>query len=153
MGLLPLSIGFGLVISLIFSEIFGLVAGGMVVPGYIAMFLTNPLAVALTLAAGFVTFAVVQALSSFIIVYGKRRTVLMILVGYLIGAMIRWLIVAPNESLQMEHTYSIIGYIIPGLIAIWLDRQGVVETFAALLTASVVVRLLLILFVGTELSA
>ena len=77
----------------------------------------------------------------------------MILVGYLIGAMITWLAPLPSEALQLEHGRNIIGYIIPGLIAIWLDRQGVIETFAALLTASVVVRLLLILFVGTELAA
>ena len=45
---------------------------------------------------------------------------------------------------------QVIGYIIPGLIAIWLDRQGVIETLAAMITASVVVRLILILVVGME---
>ena len=44
-----------------------------------------------------------------------------------------------------------IGFIIPGLIAIWIDRQGIIETLAALITASVVVRLILVLVVGTEL--
>src|SRR5439155_14068576 len=62
MELLPLSIGLGLVVSLVFSEIFGLAAGGMVVPGYIALFLTRPIPVFLTLAAGFATFAIVRAL-------------------------------------------------------------------------------------------
>jgi hypothetical protein len=45
---------------------------------------------------------------------------------------------------------TIIGYIIPGLIAIWIDRQGVVESFSTLIIASVIVRLLLILITGGE---
>jgi hypothetical protein len=45
----------------------------------------------------------------------------------------------------------VIGYILPGLIAIWLDRQGVVPTLAALVTSAVVVRLILILVVPEEL--
>jgi len=34
---------FGLVISLIFSETLGLAAGGMVVPGYLALMIHEPL--------------------------------------------------------------------------------------------------------------
>jgi poly-gamma-glutamate biosynthesis protein PgsC/CapC len=132
----------------LFSELFALAAGGMIVPGYLALSLTRPLDVLLTIAAGFATFAVVHGLSSFVIVYGRRRTVLMILVGYLIGTFVRVTVGSlpgpGGEELQ------VIGYIIPGLIAIWLDRQGVVETLAAMVTASVVVRLVLIAVVGLE---
>ena len=145
--LLPLSVGIGLVVSLLFTEIFGLAAGGMVVPGYIALQLTRPLDVVITLGAGFATFALVHALSSFIIIYGRRRTVLMILVGYMIGMLIR----VTNLSTSVGYDFDVIGYVIPGLIAIWLDRQGIIETFASLLTASVVVRLILVITVGTEL--
>ena len=35
-------------------------------------------------------------------------------------------------------------FIIPGLIAIWIDRQGLVETFSIMAIASIVVRLVLI---------
>jgi poly-gamma-glutamate biosynthesis protein PgsC/CapC len=147
--LLPLAIGIGLVVSLLFSEVFGLAAGGMVVPGYIALYLTSPIDVALTLGAAFATFAVVHLLSSIMIIYGRRRTVLMILVGYLVGALIRSQAVGPIEQ-ATDLELSVIGYIIPGLIAIWMDRQGLVETLSSLLAASVVVRLVLILFVGSE---
>jgi len=153
MELLPLSIGIGLVVSLLFSEIFGLAAGGMVVPGYIALFLTRPAPVALTLLAGFATFAIVRALSSVMIIYGRRRTVLMILVGYVLGAVVRYAGEAFGAPMDLtrEQEHLVIGYIIPGLIGLWLDRQGVVETFGALITASVIVRLLLILITGAEL--
>ena len=145
--LLPLSIGIGLVVSLMFAELFGLAVGGMVVPGYIALQLTSPLDVVLTLGAGFATFALVRALSSFLIIYGKRRTVLMILVGYLLGMLIR----VTHLSSAIGYDFEVIGFIIPGLIAIWLDRQGVIETVSSLITASIVVRLVLVMTVGTEL--
>ena len=147
---LAVAIGVGLVISLLFSELFGLAAGGMVVPGYFAVGLSRPVDLALTLGTAFITFAFVHALASVVIVYGRRRTVLMILVGYIVGALVRSL--AGGIEPVGTGDYSVIGYIIPGLIAIWMERQGIVETISALLTAAVVIRLVLIL-VGVEVSA
>lgn len=148
MELLPLAIGVGLVVSLLFSELFGLAAGGMVVPGYLALALGDPLQVGLTLLAALITYAIGLGFESFLIVYGRRRTVAMILLGYLVGAGLRALtggLVAPDGD-----PLGVVGHIIPGLIAIWLARQGVVETLSSLLTASVVVRLILIAVVGAE---
>jgi len=87
--LLPVSIGIGLGVSLLLSEIFGLTAGGLVVPGYIALHLSEPLTVLLTLGIGVATYILIQALSSVMIIYGRRRIVLLILAGYLIGAAVR----------------------------------------------------------------
>ncbi len=146
--LLPISVGIGLAVSLLFTELFGLAAGGMIVPGYLALNLDRPLVVLLTVAAGLVTFAIVRALSSFMILYGRRRTVMMILVGYAVGMLVRWSVGSFGAVGGIE--LEVVGFIIPGLIALWLDRQGVVETLAALLTASVVVRLVLVLALGME---
>jgi len=146
--LLPLSIGLGLAVSILFSETFGIAAGGMIVPGYLALNLGNPYNMLLTMLASLVTFWVVRGVSMFVIVYGRRRTVLMILCGYIAGQTISWLApIGPDGS-----TIQVIGYIIPGLIAIWLDRQGVIETLASAGTAAVIVRLILVLVVGSELS-
>lgn len=147
--LLPLSIGIGLIVSLIFSELFGVAPGGMVVPGYFALRLVHPMDIVLTIGTGIATFAIVHALSSVLILYGRRRTVLMILVGYLLGMGLRMIFHGNVATFGTE--WAIIGFIIPGLIGIWLDRQGVVETVSTLLTVSVLVRLVLILAVGAEL--
>jgi gamma-polyglutamate biosynthesis protein CapC len=157
--LLSASIGIGLAVSLMFSEMFGLAAGGMVVPGYIALYLNRPVNVILTIIAALVTFFVVKSLSTFIIVYGKRRTVLMIVVGYLVRGLITLVPLWQSESLYLiserfgdvTASFDVIGYVIPGLIAIWMDRQGVWETLAALITSAVVVRLTLMLVFGMEL--
>ncbi|MCG3174747.1 MAG: hypothetical protein GMKNLPBB_03027 [Myxococcota bacterium] len=153
MGVLPVSIGIGLAVSLFFSELFGLAAGGMVVPGYIALYLHRPVDVALTIGAGFATFALVHALSAVLILYGRRRTVLMILIGYLLGMMAHQMGGALLSTAYPDHEIQVIGYIIPGLIGIWLERQGVIETMSVLLIAACVVRLVLVLVMGQELPA
>ena len=171
LNLLALSIGIGLVVSLLFSELFGLAAGGLVVPGYIALYLTRPLDVGATLAAALLTFFLVRIASTFVIIYGRRRTALMILVGYGVGVLLKTALAAAFEASAEPLVAAVpagqalgvvaagreaveagvIGYIVPGLIAIWLDRQGVVPTLAALVTSAVVVRLILILVVPEEL--
>jgi poly-gamma-glutamate biosynthesis protein PgsC/CapC len=148
-SIISLSIGIGLVVSLFFSEMLGLTAGGMVVPGYIALYLDQPIIILLTLAVSYLTYFMVHSLSAVMIIYGRRRTVLMILVGYGMGFLIR-----SSGSLELPIAtidLTIIGYIIPGLIAIWIDRQGLVESISSLVIASVIVRMLLILITGGEL--
>jgi len=148
--LVSLSIGLGLVVSLVFSEVLGLTAGGMVVPGYVALYLDRPLVIVITLFISYLTYFVVHSLSTVVIIYGRRRTVLMILVGFALGALVR-----SFGTLELPITtidLTIIGYIIPGLIAIWIDRQGLVESFSALIVASVVVRIALILITGGDIS-
>lgn len=143
--LLTLSIGLGLTASLLYGELFGLAAGGMVVPGYIALYADKPVDVALTLLAALLTFGFLKGLSQIAIVYGRRRTALTILVGYLVGLSFRvWL----DSQITPFAEGAIIGFIIPGLIAIWYQRQGVLETTLSLLTAAILVRMVLVVFLG-----
>lgn len=157
MDLVSISIGIGLLVSLAFSEWFGLAAGGMVVPGYMALFLNDPSSLVFTILAAVATYLVVRLISRHVIVYGKRRTALMILVGFLFGFAIREATVLTYQHFEVleplqASSFTVIGFIIPGLIAIWFDRQGVVETLSVLCLASVVVRLILIIG-GMELLA
>src|SRR5690625_6536341 len=88
LNLLAVSIGIGLLVTLLLVEVFGLAAGGLVVPGYFALKLLQPWNMAITLLASYLTFITVRALASFMVVYGRRRTALMILFGYLFGSLI-----------------------------------------------------------------
>ncbi len=143
--LLTLSIGLGLAASLLYGELFGLAAGGMVVPGYVALYANKPIDVGLTLVAALLTFGFLKGLSQIAIVYGRRRTALTILVGYIVGLGFRmWL----DSTIMPFAEGAIIGFIIPGLIAIWYQRQGVLETTLSLLTAAVIVRMVLVVFIG-----
>lgn len=136
--LLPVSIGIGIVTGLLFSEAFGVATGGIVVPGYLALFIDQPLTIAVTVGAGFLTFAVVRGLSVYLIIFGRRRTAVMILFGYLAGMLIS------QYTNQPSNGFEVIGYIIPGLIALWMDRQGIVQTLSSLTIVTVIVRLVLV---------
>ena len=146
--LVQISIGLGLIVSLAFSEFLGLAAGGMVVPGYFALGLGDPARIAMTLIVGVLTYATVYLMQFFMIIYGRRRTVLMILVGFLIGMVVRNFVALEVNAFELD--LNVIGYIIPGLIAIWMDRQGLLETVSTLLISSVLVRMMLILLNGGE---
>jgi hypothetical protein len=70
-GLISLSIGIGLVVSLTFSEMLGLTAGGMVVPGYVALYMDRPIIIILTLVVSYLTYFIVHSLSAVMI--GEMR--------------------------------------------------------------------------------
>lgn len=142
------SIGLGLVVSLIFSETLGLAAGGMVVPGYAALMIHHPLRIAGTILASLATFGTLKYLSNFMFIYGRRRTVLVILIGFCFGWLSREFLVfhVANMSFEMQ----VFGLVIPGLIANWMERQGVIETITTMVIAAVLVRLLLMLISGGD---
>jgi len=139
---IALSIGIGLIASFLFTEITGLYGGGLVVPGYLALYLDQPTRVGATLLLAGITYAVVWVLSHAIILYGRRRFMAMVLTAFWLG----WLAVKlgvwiPGASQEVRA----IGYIIPGLIANDISKQGVVRTFASVLLLAAVVRLALVL--------
>jgi poly-gamma-glutamate biosynthesis protein PgsC/CapC len=150
MDVQTVSIGLGLIVSLLFTEVFGLAVGGMIVPGYVALSLHRPADVIVTLGLSLITYATVALISKYAFVYGRRKVVLMVLFGFAFGALLRATpVIAADASgfgaASGESLFCVIGYIIPGLIALWIDRQGLVETMAPLLTSAIVVRLVLIL--------
>jgi len=144
------SVGLGLVVSLIFSETLGLAAGGMVVPGYLALMIHDPARITGTILVSLVTYFAIRTLSNFMFIYGRRRTVIIIITGFIFGWLSReFLVIGLPDGQSLE--FQAIGYVIPGLIANWMERQGVIQTLATMLIAAVFVRLLLMIFTGGEL--
>ena len=141
-----LYIGIGLAVSLLYSEMFGIAPGGIIVPGYLALGVYEPAALSLTLGVALLTFFVVRVLASVTILYGRRRTALMILIAFLIGWLVRAGLGVGTPVGPFE--IDVIGYIVPGLIAIWIDRQGLVVTVSSALTASILTRLTGLLILG-----
>ncbi len=137
------AIGLGLAISLVFSETLGLAAGGMVVPGYLALMIHEPLRIVGTVAVSLLTLGTLKLLSRYALVYGRRRIVVAVLIGFIYGALSRDLLVFKLHDLPVD--LRTIGFVIPGLIANWMERQGVVQTVCVMTTTAVLVRLLLML--------
>ena len=134
-------IGIGMVLSLFLTETLGVTAGGIIVPGYIAMNLENPERLVITFGLSIITFLLIKLLSRYIMVYGKRRLVLALLIGFLLGYLTR----SENNlvSSLTELDFVVIGNIIPGLIANWMDRQGVLRTICTVLITAGITKLLI----------
>jgi len=143
------AVGMGVIISLMFSELLGASAGGIVVPGYIALYLDKPLQILGTLIISLLTWGIIRIISNFTLLFGKRRMVLSILIGFILGWLSRILVVQDItiHQLQMQS----IGYIIPGLIANWFERQGFWKTLSSMGIAAIVVRLALMVIFNGEL--
>ncbi|MBI3873013.1 MAG: poly-gamma-glutamate biosynthesis protein PgsC [candidate division Zixibacteria bacterium] len=144
------SVGLGLVISLVFAETLGLAAGGMVVPGYIALMIHEPTRVVGTVAVAVATFGLVKLLSTYAFIFGLRRIVLTVLIGFFLGWLSRDLLVFRVGQSSLE--FQTIGLIIPGLIANWMDRQGVVATLSMMVIAAIFIRLLLMILTGGDIA-
>ncbi len=147
------AIGLGLVVSLVFSEILGLAAGGLIVPGYIALYLDQPARIVGTILASLLTFGSVKLLSRAILLYGRRTLVFCVLLGFLFGGLTRYVLVF-NEFLGANVDIAVmqsIGYIIPGLIAYWMFRQGVLETLSTMIMAAFIVRVAIVVAYGGRL--
>ena len=132
-------IGIGMVLSLFLTETMGVTAGGIIVPGYIAMNLENPEQLAITFGVSIITFLFIKLLSQYIMIYGKRRLVLALLIGFLLGYLSR------SENMITASLgitdFIVIGNIIPGLIANWMDRQGVLRTISTVLIIAGITKL------------
>ncbi len=147
---LTLSIGIGLIVGLIFVSFLGLSTGGMVVPGYFALEMGAPDRVLITIIVSIIIFAVVRFMSKFMIIYGRRRIALTVLLSFIIGFLSNTYLAPYLSTGYFANDLQVIGYIIPGLIALSIDRQGLVETIGSLLIASVIIRLLLIVLIGPQ---
>ena len=136
-----IAIGIGIILSLFFTETLGVTAGGVIVPGYIALYLHDPKMVLGTFMISLITFGIIKLLSNFILIYGKRRLVMSLLIGFFIGYWVK-------ENYTNGDLY-VIGNIIPGLIASWMDRQGIARTISVILiTASIVYLCMMLLYKG-----
>jgi hypothetical protein len=82
------------------------------------------------------------------LLFGRRQLVLGVLLGYLIGFVTK--VMPPIHLGQASLDISTIGFVIPGLIAYWMGRQGVVQTISTLLVAGVLARLIITVISGGE---
>ena len=133
-----LAIGLGMLVSLLFSETLGVMGGGGIVPGYFAMHLQDLVSVFMTFFIAYVAYLIIYYLSKYILIYGRRRVILSLLVAFLLGLIVR-------TNVNMPGSLDYIGFIIPGLVASWYDKQGVVRTTSVVLIQSSLVHFILML--------
>lgn len=126
----------GLLISLAVIGLTGIYPGGIIVPSYLVLFISEPERIAGTLLAALLTLGVYTLASRWLILFGRRRFVFLILVGGTWA--ILWRMLFPG-LFPLSVEFTVIGWVIPGLIANHFERQGVLVTLGSLLTATVAI--------------
>jgi len=147
--MIELAITLGLVFSLLSYEVFGLAAGGIVVPGYLALQLSTPDRLAGTIIVSLLTFLIIKGLSNYTFLYGRRQMVMCLLIGCLLANFSRHFLMIDITSSTIQ--LQAVGWVIPGLIAHWFGKQGIFKTLSVLFITAVLVRLIVIVLFNGEL--
>ena len=142
--MIELAITLGLILSLLSYEVFGIAAGGIVVPGYIALQLSHPERLIGTVVVSLLTYLIIKVLANYTFLYGRRQMVLSLLIGCLLANFSRYFLSIELASTTLE--LEAVGWVVPGLIAHWFAKQGIFKTISVLFVSSVLVRLILIIF-------
>jgi len=136
------SVTIGVILSFLLGELTGLLSGGLVGAGYLALYMDQPVRIAVTIAIAGATLLAVRFLSNFVILFGRRRFMAMVLVGISIG----WLLARSVSWLpDLGQDLRAVGYIIPGLIANDASKQGFLKTALMTVLVAGLVRLILLL--------
>jgi len=123
----------GLVLAVIYVEILDIYPGGIIVPGYIALYITKPLLVGITILCAFLSLLTYRVLKKYFILFGKRRFVLLVLLGVFWSQIFALFLprIIPSQA-----GAAAIGWLIPGLLANNLERQKFWLTLAAMFTVA-----------------
>ncbi len=132
-------------VSLIVEENFGLLSGGMIVPGVLALhFYSFPSAIAIVLISILTYLIVEYGLDKIMILYGKRKFAAIMLTALAFKALFDF--VSPQLFFSLS-AYRGIGAIIPALLANTYTKQGIKYTLpTALICAGIIFLILNILY-------
>jgi len=127
----------GVILSLLFAELTGLSPAGLVVAGYMALGLQNPIRIVYTLLIVLLTWGIVRLLSKHLILYGRRQFAMMVLISFGLAKLV---------GLLLPYDPGVIGYLVPGIMANQFQRQGVWKTLLSLLIVTGMLALFMFLF-------
>lgn len=138
---IEIAIVIGVIISLIFSEKFGIVAGGMVVPAYLALYFDSIENILIVYLISFVTCFIVKfVLPKFMIIYGRRKFVACMVISVIMKILIEFLFpLFPFEVFEFRG----ISIIVPAILANTYTKQGVKVTVISSILVSLVVFIIL----------
>jgi len=140
-----LTIVLGIVVSTIIYKQTGRTLGGVIVCGYMTLYIGQPMHIFVTLAMAYFTYQIVHnILKKRYMLNGRKLFEVEILVGLLFQ--ISWLIIIKlliREDLDLSALYGI-GFVLPGVIAHDMGRQGPTNTLSSIFLGVLVVALIII---------
>jgi len=135
------ALAIGTALSLGMFHLTGLSPGGIVTPGYLALVLDKPRDLAIILAAAIAAWGIVRLIGDWLMLYGARRFGLTVLIGLCLSVAAN---LAAQQSIALAGDWTALGYVVPGLLAHQLDRQGFINTMLPLAIAAPLARIILL---------
>ena len=136
------TVALSVILSFLVTELTGLLTGGMVSAGYLAFYFSEPMRILSTFLLSALIALILRLSREFLILYGRRRFMLSILLSILFV----YALAPPHFIMSpLSLDLRVIGYIIPGLIANDMEKQGIIRTSLALIIVTALVKLLSIL--------
>ncbi len=133
----------GIIISILVYERWRVTGGAAVVAGYLGLFVDRPLYIVTTIAVAVATYYFVErVIARRMFLYGRRRQIIMVAVG--LGLQLLTGLVAyftQRDLTWLTGLYGV-GYVLPGLIAQDIERQGARNTVLAVIATSLLTYLL-----------
>ncbi len=120
-------VALGIALGMIYFHRTGFSPGGIISPGILALHMFSFHVFAWTAAFSIFIFILLEIAVRTFGVYGRQRTALSLLIAALIGLM-------PTGFLPLEPVW--LGWVIPGLVASDIQRQGFVPTISGLVAIS-----------------
>ena len=147
------AIALGIAVSMLFYEKQNLIPGGVIVPGYVALTLDRPYLLLSTFAVAIVTLFALRRVAGYIVLFGRRKFSFMMLMSFVVGWAIQSVVsisLSLGQVISVGPTglFQVIGFIIPGLVANSMERQGITKTIYALTIVSVITYVILFLITG-----
>lgn len=118
----------GMLLGMFYYHKTGWACGGIITPGIVAIYIASPDQLAVSLAAGLVTWILLELLVRQFSLYGRQR----LASAMLIALALRY----PLVSVLGESSLWL-GWVVPGLMGADMQRQGLVPTLAAVAAVSV----------------
>ncbi|HEU0297763.1 MAG TPA: poly-gamma-glutamate biosynthesis protein PgsC/CapC [Anaerolineales bacterium] len=139
-----LTIILGIVVSTIIYKRTGLTLGGVIVCGYLALFVGQPSHIVITLVISYITFQIVyKVLQKRYMLNGRKLFEVEILVGLVLQVF--WLTIIKiigMNNIDLTVLYGI-GFVLPGVIAHDMGRQGAKNTVGSILLGVFIISLVI----------
>ena len=130
----------GIVISLVFTELTGISAGGIVVPAYLALTVNQPSILISTIAIGIISYVAVEfGLTRIMMLYGKRKFVAFIFIALILRIILNLILGGLFDAMD---ALTSVGVITAALIASTISKQGLKFTLIGTVVVTAIVYVL-----------
>lgn len=124
-----ITIAIGILLGMFYFRQTGESPGGIITPGLVAMRFSNPQALCLSLGAALLLGVALRLFFRRFPVYGRQRVAFVMLCALAVR------LALPGE--WGGEGFPWLGWVVPGLVAADVERQGIAATFSGLASVSV----------------